>query len=250
MARLSGKVALITGAGMGIGETEAILFAQEGAKVIATDINEEAGLDTVKKIEKAGYKAEFMKLDVRNESEWQQVTKAILEKYGKLDVLVNNAGILLLKPLEETSEEEWRHVFQVNVMGVFFGCKHAVEGMKKAGGGSIINIASVYGIIGAPNAAAYEASKGAVRALTKAAAADLAKYKIRVNSVHPGLIDTPMTQDTIKNPEKTKELLLTTIMEHPGKSEEVALPVLMLASDESSYMTGSELIIDGGYTAR
>lgn len=250
MGRLSEKVALITGAGMGMGETEAILFAQEGAKVIVTDINEEAGLDTVKKIEKAGHKAEFMKLDVRNESEWQQVTKSILEKYGKLDVLVNNAGILVMNTIEETSEEEWKHVFQVNVMGVFFGCKYAVEGMKKAGGGSIINIASVYGIIGAPNAAAYEASKGAVRALTKAAASDLAKYKIRVNSVHPGLIDTPMTRDTIKDPEKTKELLATTIMEHPGKSEEVALPVLMLASDESSYMTGSEVIIDGGYTAR
>lgn len=250
MNRLSGKVALITGAGMGMGEVEAILFAKEGAKVIVTDINEEAGLDTVKKIEKAGHKAEFMKLDVRNESEWRQVMKSVLEKYGKLDVLVNNAGILLLKPLEETSEEEWKKVFHVNIMGVFFGCKHAVEGMKKAGGGSIINIASVYGIIGAPNSAAYEASKGAVRALTKAAAADFAKYKIRVNSVHPGLIDTPMTQDTIKDPEKTKELLATTIMEHPGKPEEVALPVLMLASDESSYMTGSELIIDGGYTAR
>lgn len=250
MGRLSGKVALITGAGMGMGKTEAILFAQEGAKVIVTDINEEAGLDTVKKIEKAGYKAEFMKLDVRNESEWKQVTKNVIEKYGKLDVLVNNAGILPMNPIEETSEEEWKHVFQVNVMGVFFGCKHAVEGMKKAGGGSIINIASAYGIIGAPNAAAYETSKGAVRALTKAAACDLAKYKIRVNSVHPGLIDTPMTQDTIKDPKKTKELLLTTIMERPGKAEEVALPVLMLASDESSYMTGSELIIDGGYTAR
>lgn len=250
MGRLSGKVALITGAGMGMGETEAILFAQEGAKVIATDINEEAGLDTVKKIEKAGYKAEFMKLDVRNESEWQKVTKAILAKYGKLDVLVNNAGILRMNPIEETSEVEWDDIFNVNTKGAFFGCKHAVEGMKKAGGGSIINMASVYGIIGAPNAAAYEASKGAVRALTKAAASDLAKYNIRVNSVHPGLIDTPMTADTIKDPEKTKELLSTTIMEHPGKPEEVALPVLMLASDESSYMTGSEVIIDGGYIAR
>lgn len=250
MGRLSGKVVLITGAASGIGKVIAILFAQEGAKVIATDINEEGGLDTVKKIEQTEHKAEFMKLDVRNESEWQQVTKGILEKHGRLDVLVNNAGILLLKPLEETSEEEWKHVFHVNIMGVFFGCKYAVEGMKKAGGGSIINIASVYGIIGAPNAAAYEASKGAVRALTKAAAADFAKYKIRVNSVHPGLIDTPMTADTIKDPEKTKQLLGATIMEYPGKPEEVALPVLMLASDESSYMTGSELIIDGGYTAQ
>ena len=233
-----------------MGKVESILFAQEGAQVIATDINEEGGLDTIKKIEKAGYKAEFMKLNVTNESNWTQVIKVIIEKYGNLDVLVNNAGILLLKPLEETSEEEWEETFNVNIKGVFLGCKHAVEGMKKAGSGSIINIASVYGIIGAPNAAAYEASKGAVRALTKAAASDLAKYKIRVNSVHPGLIDTPMTQDTIKDPEKTKELLATTIMEHPGKPEEVALPVLMLASDESSYMTGSELIIDGGYTAR
>lgn len=141
MSRLSGKVALITGAASGMGKVESILFAQEGAQVIATDINEEGGLDTIKKIEKAGYKAEFMKLNVTNESNWTQVIKVIIEKYGKLDVLVNNAGILLLNPLEETSEEEWEETFNVNIKGVFLGCKHAVEGMKKAGSGSIINIA-------------------------------------------------------------------------------------------------------------
>ncbi len=250
MGRLSRKVALITGAGMGMGEAEAILFAKEGAKVIVTDINEEAGQDTINKIEKAGQKAEFMKLNVTDESNWTTVMRAVIEKYGKLDVLVNNAGILLFKTLEETTEDEWEGIFKVNTKGVFLGCKHAVEGMKKAGGGSIINISSIYGIIGAPSAAAYEASKGAVRELTKAAAADFAKYNIRVNSVHPGLIDTPMTSDIIKDPAQTKQVLSTTIMDRPGTPEEVALPVLMLASDESSYMTGSELVIDGGYTAR
>ena len=250
MDRLSGKVALITGAGMGMGEAEVILFANEGAKVIVTDINEEAGQETVKKIEESGHKAEFMKLNITDEANWTKVIKAVVDKYGKLDVIVNNAGILLFKPLEETTEDEWEGIFKVNTKGVFLGCKHAVEGMEKAGGGSIINISSIYGIIGAPAAAAYEASKGAVRELTKAAAADFAKYKIRVNSVHPGLIDTPMTRDIIKDSALTKQVLATTIMERPGRPEEVALPVLMLASDESSYMTGSELVVDGGYIAR
>lgn len=250
MGRLNDKVAIITGAGMGMGEAEAILFAKEGAKVIVTDINEKAGIETVQKIEKEGFSAEFKKLDVSKEEDWQQVTQEVVKKYGQIDVLVNNAGIILCNALENTTEDEWDKVFQVNAKGVFFGCKHVVPGMVKAGGGSIINISSIYGIVGAPSYAAYESSKGAVREITKSAAADFAKYKIRVNSVHPGLIDTPMTRDIINDPEKTKRILSTTILERAGRSEEVAYPVLMLASDESSYMTGAEIVIDGGYIAR
>lgn len=250
MGRLSGKVAIITGAGMGMGQAEAVLFAKEGGNVIVTDINEQAGLNTVQKINANGHQAEFMMLDVANENNWVEITNEIVKKYNKIDILVNNAGILLFKPIEDTTELEWDEIFRVNVKGVFFGCKHVVPGMQKAGGGSIINISSIYGIIGAPSCAAYEASKGAVREVTKAAAADLSKYNIRVNSVHPGLIETPMTADIIKDPEQTKAILSTTIMDRAGKADEVAYPVLMLASDESSYMTGAEIVIDGGYIAR
>lgn len=250
MERLAGKIALITGAGMGMGETEALLFAKEGAHVIVTDVNETAGLETVDKILKSGGKAEFLVLNVADEGRWKEVMESVLMRHGKLDILINNAGILLFKTLEETTEEEWNRIFDVNAKGVFLGCKHAVPPMKKAGGGSIINISSIYGIIGAPSAAAYEASKGAVREVTKAAAVDLAKYKIRVNSVHPGLIETPMTKDIISDTATTKQILATTILERPGRPEEVAYPVLMLASDEGSYMTGAEIVVDGGYIAR
>jgi cyclopentanol dehydrogenase len=250
MGKLDNKVAFITGAGMGMGESEAILFAQEGASVVVADINENAGMKTVKSIQDAGGKALFVKLDVSNEKEWIRAIDESVKAFGKIDVLVNNAGILLFKTLDETTTEEWDKIFSVNTRGVFLGCKSIVPAMRKAGGGSIINISSIYGIIGAPSAAAYEASKGAVRELTKAAAVDLAKYNIRVNSVHPGLIDTPMTADIIKDPELAKAVLCTTILARPAKAIEVARPVLMLASDDSSYMTGSELVVDGGYIAR
>lgn len=249
MGRLQNKVAIITGAGMGMGKAEAILFAREGAQVIVADINEDAGKNVAEEISKAGHRAVFMRLDVSSEIEWKTVTEKVVSTYGKIDILVNNAGILLFKSLEDTTEEDWDSIMRVNSKGVFFGCKHVVEGMKEAGGGSIINISSIYGIIGAPSAAAYEASKGSVRELTKAAAADLIKYNIRVNSIHPGLIDTPMTKDIIQDPEMTKQVLSTTMMRRPGRAEEVAYPVLMLASDESSYMTGAEILVDGGYVA-
>ena len=250
MERLKEKVAFITGGGMGMGRSEAILFAQEGASVIVSDVNEQAGKDTVKKIQDSGGKALFVRMDVSQEKDWIRGIQEGMAAFGKIDILVNNAGILLFKSLEETTVDEWDGMFAVNARGVFLGCKHIVPAMQKAGGGSIINISSIYGLIGAPSAAAYEATKGAVRLLTKAAASDLAKYNIRVNSVHPGLIDTPMTADIIKDPEAVKQVLGTTIMERPADPMEVARPVLMLASDDSSYMTGSELVIDGGYTAR
>lgn len=250
MGRLRNKVAFITGAGMGMGRSEAILFAQEGATVIVSDVNENVGLDTVKKIQNSGGKAHFIQMDVSQESDWLRAIQESINLLERIDILVNNAGVLLFKSLEETTVDEWDKIFSVNVRGVFLGCKHVIPAMQKAGGGSIINISSIYGLIGAPSAAAYEASKGAVRLLTKAASVDLAKYNIRVNSVHPGLIDTPMTADIIKDPEATKRVLCTTILDRPADPMEVARPVLMLASDDSSYMTGSELVVDGGYTSR
>lgn len=250
MGRLQNKVAFITGAGMGMGKSEALLFAQEGASIIVSDINEQAGQETAKSIQNSGGKAIFIKMDIALENDWIKAIEESVKAFGKIDILVNNAGILLFKSLDETTLEEWNKIFSVNVTGVFLGCKHVVPAMQKAGGGSIINISSIYGLIGAPSCAAYESSKGAVRLLTKAAASDLAKYNIRVNSVHPGLIDTPMTADIIKDPEATRKVLSTTILERPANAMEVARPVLMLACDDSSYMTGSELVVDGGYTAR
>ena len=249
MNRLEGKVAIITGAAMGMGRTEALLFAEEGATVIVTDVQEVEGKQTAEMITNNGGNAEFVKLDVSKENEWNKVIDYVTKEYGKVDILVNNAGILILKTLDETTAEEWDRIFDVNSKGVFYGCKCILPAMQKAGGGSIINISSIYGIIGAPSAAAYEASKGAVRELTKAAAVDYAKYNIRVNSIHPGLIDTPMTEDIIKDPERMKSVLCTTLFARPGTPMEVAYPVLMLASDESTYMTGAEIVIDGGYTA-
>ena len=167
-----------------------------------------------------------------------------------MDILVNNAGILLQKDLESTSLKEWEHIFDVNAKGVFLGCKYIAPAMRKAGGGSIINISSIYGLIGAPSAAAYEASKGAVRLLTKAAAVDYAKDNIRVNSVHPGLIETPMTEDIMRDTEQKEWFLAKTLLGRAGQPIEVARAVLFLASDESSYMTGSEMVVDGGFTTQ
>lgn len=250
MARVSGKVALVTGGALGMGRAHSLLLAKEGAKVIVTDINDAAGKVTVDDITKAGGEAVFFHHNVASAAEWKKVVASAIDRFGKIDIVVNNAGILILKPLEETEDEDWDRIFDINAKGVFFGCKYVLPAMKKAGGGSIVNISSIYGIIGAPSAAAYEASKGAVRLLTKAAAVDLAKFNIRVNSVHPGVIATEMTKDLLVSPEITKALLGTTILGRPARPEEVSTAVLFLASDEASFMTGSEMVVDGGYTAQ
>jgi NAD(P)-dependent dehydrogenase (short-subunit alcohol dehydrogenase family) len=243
--RLDGKVALISGAARGMGECEARLFAREGAKVVLGDVLEEQGRQVAKEI---GAAATFVRLDVTAESDWKNAVEIAEHTYGKLDILVNNAGIVRMAPLDETSLEAWNEVINVNQTGVFLGMKHAIPAMRRAGGGSIINISSVAGIVGLPGIPAYQASKGAVRLLTKNAAIQYAKDKIRVNSIHPGRIETPMTANL--SPERQQLVLSMTPMGRDGKPEEVAYGVLYLASDEASFVTGAELVIDGGFTAR
>ncbi|MGQ0503407.1 MAG: glucose 1-dehydrogenase [Panacagrimonas sp.] len=250
MGRMQGKVSIVSGAGVGMGRTHAQLLAREGASVVVTDVNETTGAETASLIEKAGGKAIFIRHDVTKASDWEKVCSTAVSKFGKIDTLVNNAGILTLKTLDETTEAEFDLIFNINVKGVFFGMQAVLPGMKIAGAGSIVNISSIYGLVGAPSAAAYEASKGAVRLLTKAGAIDLNKFNIRVNSVHPGVIATQMTKDLLSDPEVKKALLGTTILGRPARPEEVSNAVLFLASDEASFMTGSEMVVDGGYTAQ
>ncbi|HNQ59125.1 MAG TPA: glucose 1-dehydrogenase [Bacteroidales bacterium] len=249
MNRLSDKVAIITGAARGMGKEEAKLFAKEGAKVVVADIIENEAIEVAKEIAENGGEAMACKLDVSNAKNWERMVEEISNKWGKIDILVNNAGILSLAGVEEATEEQWDKVMAVNAKGNFLGVKYVLPVMKKAQKGSIINISSIYGLIGSGAAAAYHASKGAVRLFTKTIAAELAKYNIRVNSIHPGVIRTAMTDELLKDPANTKNLLGTTILGRPAEAIEVAYGALFLASDESSYMTGSELVIDGGYTA-
>ncbi len=250
MDRVKDKVILVTGGGMGMGQSHCELLAFEGAWVFVADRDVESGKATVEKIKASGGRADFLKLDVTNETEWADAIAAISQRAGKLDVLVNNAGILVLKPAQETTTEEWDRVFNVNVRGVFFGTRAAVPLMQKSGGGSIVNISSIYGLVGAPGASAYQASKGAVRLFTKSCAVDLAPFNIRVNSVHPGVIDTPMTKDLLHGDAATQIAILgPTLLGRPARPVEVSQAVLFLASDEASFVHGSELVVDGGYTA-
>ena len=246
--RLAGKVALISGAARGMGESEVRLFVREGAQVVLGDVLEEQALAVLEDIVRQGGAATFVPLDVTKESDWQQAVETSEQTYGRLDILVNNAGIVRMAPLAETSLEDWNEVISVKQTGVFLGMKHAIPAMRRAGSGAIVNISSIAGLIGLPNIPAYQASKGAVRLLTKNAAVQYAADKIRVNSIHPGRIETPMTAPLA--PERREMVLRLTPLGRDGKPEEVAYGVLYLASDESSYVTGTELIIDGGYTAQ
>ena len=249
--RLEGKIALISGGARGQGAVEARLFAKEGAKVVFGDILDEQGRMVESEVSEAGGEAIYIHLDVSREADWVSAVEATLSRYGRLDVLVNNAGISSRKSIEDTTEEDWDRIMGINAKGVFLGTKHVIPAMRQTGGGSIINISSVAGIIGGPlTAGSYAATKGAVRLLTKATAIQYAKEGIRCNSVHPGFIDTPMTEDLLADPE-TREMRSQGIpLGRVGTAEEVAYGVLFLASDESSFMTGSELVIDGGQTAQ
>ena len=247
MGRLDGKVALISGGARGQGATEAKLFAQEGAQVVFGDVLDDAGKRVEEDIRQAGGEATYIHLDVTQESDWQQAVATAVSIYGKLDILVNNAGILRRESIEETSKELWDTVLAVNATGVFLGTKHAIPAMRQAGGGSIVNISSVSGMI-ALGAPAYNASKGAVRVFTKVTAIQHAQDNIRCNSIHPGPIDTPMTQTT--DTARREKIMSDVPLGRYGTSEDIAYGVLYLASDEARFMTGAELVIDGGYTAQ
>ena len=249
--RLEGKVAFISGGGRGMGATEARLVAKEEAKVAIGDVLEDDGKKVEAEINESGGEAIFVRLDVTSESNWKQAIDATVARFGKLDILVNNAGISGHGMVEDTTVEDWDRVMDVNSKGVFLGSKTAIPEMRKAGGGSIINISSQLGLVGTDNSSPqYQASKGAVRLLTKATAIQYAGDGIRANSVHPGPIVTPMTEESRTDAERFDLTIARIPMGRYGQPEEVANGVLYLASDESSYVTGSELVIDGGWTAQ
>ncbi len=247
--RLQGKVALISGGARGIGAAHARLFAKEGAEVVIGDLLDEGNM-VAAEIQQAGGKARFVRLDVSNEDDWR---RAIAEAVGpgRLNVLVNNAGISGSQWGDSLTPEAWDAIMEVNVTGVFLGTRAAVGEMLKAGGGSIINISSQMGIVGSgATHPAYNASKGAVRSLTKAVAMQYARQGIRCNSVHPGPIDTPMADAIYHDPKKLEWVHSMVPLGRRGNPEEVAAGSLYLASDESSYVTGAELVIDGGWVAQ
>jgi NAD(P)-dependent dehydrogenase (short-subunit alcohol dehydrogenase family) len=249
--RLQDKVALISGGARGMGAVEARLFAKEGAKVTIGDVLEDEGRKLEAEIQAAGGEALFVRLDVTREADWQQAVEATVTRFGKLDVLVNNAGISGRGRVEDTSIEEWNRVMEVNATGVFLGSKLAIPAMRRSGGGSIINISSQLGLVGTDHSSPqYQASKGAVRLLTKATAIQYAGEGIRANSVHPGPIVTPMTEAARADPERYTLMLSRIPLGCYGQPEDVAYGVLYLASDESRWVTGSELVIDGGWTAQ
>mgnify|MGYP003303830297 FL=1 len=249
--RLKGKVALISGGAKGQGKVEAQLFSKEGAKVILGDILDDLGQEVAKDIQDTGGEATYVHLDVTNETDWKSSIEIVLKKYGRLDILVNNAGILIRKGIEDTTSEDWSRIMAINAKGAFLGIKSAIPVMRQSGGGSIINISSTAGLVASPSgSASYTATKGAVRLLTKSTAIQYAHENIRCNSVHPGPIDTDMIQDSITDPTKLTERMERLPMGRFGTAEEVAFGVLYLASDESSFVTGSELVIDGGHTAQ
>lgn len=253
MGRLDGKVALISGGARGQGAAEARLFVKEGAKVVFGDILDEEGKRVEAEIQEMGGEAVYLHLDVTREEDWIAAVETSVNTYGRLNVLVNNAGVVVWGTLEDTTVEEWDWVMEVNAKGVFLGTKAAIPAMRRVGGGSIINISSISGLIGQEGIQpVYNASKGAVRLLTKATAIQYAKEGIRCNSVHPGPVDTPMRQEGLAglDPAALEKRLRRVPLGRVATPEEIAYGVVYLASDESSFVTGSELVIDGGYTAQ
>ena len=252
--RVAGKVALVTGAASGLGAASARRLAAQGAAVLLTDIADEAGDAVAAEIAGAGGKAAFLHHDTSLEEDWERAAATVVERFGKLDVLVNNAGIAMSSmELMTHSLADWRRMMSVNLDGVFLGMRWCGPAIAAAGGGSVINLSSILGKVGLAGAAAYCASKGGVLLLTKAAALEWAPLGIRVNSVHPGFIDTPMVANALHAAENGNEMRDLLISQHAlgrfGEAREIADAVLFLASDESSFMTGAELVVDGGYTA-
>jgi len=249
--RLKDKVAIVSGGASGMGQSEAMLFAREGAKVIVADLLEAEGRQTADKIGAGGGQARFVKLDVTSETNWGAAVEATLSAFGKLDVLVNNAGISGTFDPDMLSTTAWDKLMDVNAKGVFLGMKTGIAAMQKTGGGSIVNISSISGFVGqAAVHMAYNASKGAVRIMTKTAAVQYAKDGIRVNSVHPGFLPPMRTSKGSADPEWRAKMLRAVPMRREGRVEEVAHAVLFLASDDASYITGTEIVVDGGYLAQ
>jgi len=249
--RLAGKVVLISGGARGMGAAEARLFAREGARIVVGDILDAEGKAVEAEVNAKGGEAVFVHLDVTRETEWAQAVALAVRRFGKLNVLVNNAGIGGASRVEDTTAEAWDRVMAVNAKGVFLGTKAAIPAMRQAGGGSIVNISSQLGLVGMDDSSPqYTASKGAVRLLTKTTALQYAREGIRCNSVHPGPIITPMTEQRRAEPAVYQRMLSRIPLGRYGEPEEVAYAVLYLASDESSFVTGSELVIDGGWTAQ
>lgn len=252
MKRVENKVVIVTGGASGIGRETCLLLAKEGAKVAVTDVSDKEGKALSEEINHAGGIAKFWHLDVSNEQKVKKVYDAVAKEFGKLDASVNNAGIAGAdKPTHELTEKEWDTVMDVNVKGVFFCTKHAIPHMQKSGSGSIVNLSSIYGLIGAGDLPPYHAAKGAVRLMTKNDAVSYAKENIRVNSVHPGFIWTPLVEKLGKDdPGFKKNLDSLHPIGHVGEAIDIAYGILYLVSDESKFVTGSELVIDGGYTCK
>jgi NAD(P)-dependent dehydrogenase (short-subunit alcohol dehydrogenase family) len=251
MGRLDNKVALISGGARGQGAVEAKMFVREGAKVVFGDILDDLGRQVETDIRAEGGEATYVHLDVTQDRHWRDAVALAESTYGHLHILVNNAGISIPGSIEEYTEDDWERIMAVNLKGVFLGTKHAIPAMRRAGGGSIINISSGAGIAPAPGtSAAYAATKGGVRLFTKATAVQHASENIRCNSVHPGPVDTPMIRGPHRSADWAQTLLERVPLGRLGTSEDIAYGVLYLASDESSFVTGSELVIDGGRTAQ
>ncbi|HEY8061190.1 MAG TPA: glucose 1-dehydrogenase [Gemmatimonadales bacterium] len=255
MERLKGKTALVTGGALGIGRAACLRMAGEGARVAVTDTRDDQGHDVVNAIVASGGQAGFWHLDVSDETSVRGAVEDIVQAFGRLDILVNNAGISgANKPTHEVTEAEWDRLMAVNVKGVFFCTKHVVPYMLRAGSGSIINLSSIYGLVGAPDVPPYHASKGAVREMSKTDAMMYASHGIRVNSVHPGFIWTPMVENFSRAQGDVAAARAALDALHPlghiGDADDIAWGIVYLASDEAKFITGAELVIDGGYTAR